>query len=184
MTKDGQYALLSVSFDADQSSSNLNWSLTEAGGNARPSRGAAAGAVQFYQGESVFLQVAGGAAASSDFSAFQIVECCLVTRPQMISCGPGVPTRYATPSPFLQSLGASYVFENDYTATVSEDTPGGYRTITQIWKRSLDIEHLDGSWELSLNLTVRILRGQAALPELRVFRFDPEVQVGNGTRPG
>lgn len=187
MTEDEKYIVLSMSFDVDQNSDNLVWELK----NPEPSSadsgpisqyGVGAGTVRFYQGENVMLEIKGGGAYADGFTSFQIIECCLITRPKVVIAAPNKSTRYATPSPFLQSIGSSYVFENDFFSNVNDDDTDEYRTITQTWKRSLNIEHTNGAWELSLNLTVRILRGYA-LPEVRVFRFDPEVHVGDGSRP-
>jgi hypothetical protein len=50
--------------------------------------------------------------------------------------------------------------------------------ISQEWKHNLDVGQLKGRWELSFVLTVRIVRGEQDLPELRVFSFDPEASVG------
>jgi hypothetical protein len=185
MTEDDQYIILSMSFDADQHSDNLVWELKQpnlgaSNDDSTAQYGVGAGAVKFFQGENVMLEVKGGGATADGFTSFQIIECCLITRPKVVIAGSGITTRYASPSPFLQSIGSSYVFENDYFSNVADKND--YRTITQTWKRSLNIEHTDGTWELSLNLTVRILRGYGA-PDIRVFRFDPEVQVGDGTRP-
>jgi hypothetical protein len=185
MTQEDEYIVLSIGFDVDQRSDNLVWELKRPNLDTSDldsvaQYGIGAGTVKFFQGESVMLEVKGGGARTGEFTSFQILECCLITRPKMIITGTGLPTRFATPSPFLQSIGASYVFENDYFSNVSD--VDDYRTITQTWKRSLNIDNTDGGWELSLNLTVRILRGYGA-PEVRVFRFDPEVYVGNGTYP-
>lgn len=188
MTQDDQYIVLSMSFDVDQNSDNLVWELkkpdVDSFNDAPISQyGVGAGAVKFFQGENVRLEVKGGGAYAGGFTSFQIIECCLITRPKVVIAGSAVPTRYASPSPFLQSIGSSYVFENDYFSSVDDDQAQEYRTINQTWKRSLDIEHTNGAWELSLNLTVRILRGYGS-PDVRVFRFDPEVHVGDGTRSG
>lgn len=186
MIQDDQTIVLSMSFDVDQNSDNLFWELKKpdtdpSNDDSTTQYGTGAGAVRFFQGENVMLEVKGGGARADGFTSFQIIECCLITRPKVVIAGTGIPTRYASPSPFLQSIGSSYVFENDFFSHV--DDKDDYRTITQTWKRSLNIEHTNGTWELSLNLTVRILRGFGA-PDIRVFRFDPEVQVGNGSRGG
>lgn len=187
MIKDDQYIVLSMSFDVDQNSDNLIWALkapelSSSNDGSISQYGVGAGSVKFFQGENVMLEVKGGGSYTDGFTSFQIIECCLITRPKVVVAGADIPTRYASPSPFLQSIGSSYIFENDYFSAVNDDDDDQYRTITQTWKRSLNIEHTNGTWELSLNLTVRILRGYGS-PEIRVFRFDPEVQVGDGTRP-
>ena len=181
---DEQFVVLGIRFDVAQASDQLTWSLVPGNGNPLAEYGTGGGAVQLFQGEAVALEVVGSGAIDGHdghFTSFQVIECCLITRPKVVVAGPDRETRYAPPSPFLQSIGASFFFENDFSSGVRDE--GNRRTITQVWKRWLNIAHTNGSWEMSLNLTVRILRGTHAT-EVRVFRFDPEVQVGNGTRPG
>lgn len=182
MIQDSQAATLSVRFDADQTSSDLQWVMNEPDGDPRAPAGTNAGAMQFYQSESLALEVIGGASKSSNFSSFQIIDCCITTIPRVVSCGPGQKTVYARPSPFLQSLGANYAYPLDFSAVLDETDPA-YRKITQTWKHLLNIGQTSGRWEISFNITVMIFRDNGNTTELRVFQFDPEGTVGGGTRP-
>jgi hypothetical protein len=184
MTNDRKQSVLRVSFDADQISDQLYWRLGDGdpGDLTRPD-GAYAGALRFYPGESLQLQVSGGGTVISGFSSFQIVDCCFITRPQVVYCEEGGKTRYAPPSPFLQAPGGSYPLALDFRAHLDELTGPDYRKVVQHWKRTLDIGFSSGRWELSFNLTVRIMRGADQGFDVRVFQFDPESEVGTGARP-
>lgn len=37
---------------------------------------------------------------NTGLESIEVIDCCLITRPQIICCGPGLRTRYAPPSPF------------------------------------------------------------------------------------
>ncbi|MET3130066.1 hypothetical protein AAKU55_000307 [Oxalobacteraceae bacterium GrIS 1.11] len=181
MREESQSAILSVRFDADQASSQLQWVLKDPNGDPRVQSGTNAGAIHFHQGESLSLEVTGGASKASGFTSFQIIDCCIITLPQIASCGPGLKTRYARPSPFLQSAGAVYPLALDFSATLDQ-TDESYRQITQAWKQTLDVGHSSGRWELSFIITVLLFRAAGEPAEERVFQFDPESAVGNGTR--
>lgn len=181
MKENSQSATLSVRFDADQTSSLLQWTLHEPDGDPRQPSGTNAGALHFHQGESLTLEVIGGGSAESGFTSFQIIDCCIITTPLLVSCGAGLKTRYARPSPFLQSVGASYPMALDFVSRL-EPGDSGYRQITQSWKETLDIGHSSGRWEISFNVTVMLFRGPADPVEVRVFQFDPEGAVGSGAR--
>jgi len=182
MKEESQSATLSVRFDADQTSSLLQWTLNEPNGSARILAGTNAGAMHFYQGEVLSLDVIGGGSKAGKFTSFQIIDCCIITTPQIVSCAPGEKTRYARPSPFLQSVGASYHMALDFQSGL-DCGDDSYRQITQTWKPTLNVGHTAGRWELSFNITVMIYRDPGDAPEVRVFQFDPESSVGSGSRP-
>src|SRR5471032_687794 len=116
----------------------------------------------------------------SGFTSFQIVDCCIITVPQLTQIGPKVPTIYSPPSPFLQSVGATYHLPLDFEIQklLGEPADPPMRHIRQEWKHNLDVGYAAGRWELSFVITVRIMRGEDVQPELRVFSFDPESSVG------
>jgi hypothetical protein len=94
---------LTVWFDADQISSQLDYSLKRGdngGTDPEPRQGKHAGAAYFTQGEKVRLHVV-GSGSKNNFKSFKIVQCCIITRPQITQCGDGTPTLFAAPSPFL-----------------------------------------------------------------------------------
>jgi hypothetical protein len=177
---DKKNVTLTVGFDIDQVTDALAYHFhSRDHAHPNPLTGLFAGEIYFCTGEIFHLRVKGGGAIDG-FSSFQVVDCCIVTRPRVIVAGPDVTTRHAAPSPFLQVLGACYQFPLDFSSDVKDDQEQQYRVITQHWKRTLDVSHSHGQWDLSFTLTVRIQRGPLLEPEIRVFYFDPEGQVGPG----
>jgi hypothetical protein len=182
--------ILEVAFSVDQLGSDLRHTLARVTPDApdpQPDSGVHAESLYFAPGEQVRFKVTGRGAvgnrsAADAFVSFQIIDCVLITRPRVIQMAAGLPTLYAAPSPFLQATGASYPLALDFAPTASGLLPDGVRTVTQQWKHSLNVGFNPGLWELSLVLTVRIMRGAGAITEMRVFSFDPEAEVGgNGT---
>ncbi len=174
--------VLQVSFDADQISGQLDWKVLP---NCEPLTGRHAGAILFEPGAELGLEVTGYGKPYGDFQSFQIVECCIITRPQVVQIGSkNVPVRYAAPSPFVQGIGASLALENDFDPLPPVIDPDGTRAITQRWKHQLNVNQAPGRWNLSFLLTLRMLRGEGQVQETRVFYFDPESEVGDGSNPG
>jgi hypothetical protein len=183
--------VLDVYFDADQNGSDLSHTLrrvTPGAPDPEPVSGTHADSLYFAPGEQLSFQVTGrgsvdaGVPGDGKFVSFQVIDCVITTRPQVIQRGGGLPTKYAAPSPFQQAIGACYPLELDFSASVSGLLNEGERKVTQRWKRTLDIGITPGLWELSLVMTVRITRGPGSVDELRVLSFDPEAEVGgNGT---
>jgi hypothetical protein len=182
-------AMLYLHFDVDQTTSSLSYELVRDSSNApdpQPKTGPHADSLSFVPGEALGIEIAGygpihATDPSQDFVSFQVVDCAIVTRPQVIQCGQGLDTAYAVPSPFQQALGACYPLALDFSASAS-GLETGRRAVTQTWKRTLDIGLTPGIWKLSMVLTVRITRGVGIMDEVRVLSFDPETEVGgNGT---
>ena len=175
-----QDVYLTVAFDADQVSDQLVHKFTSPDGSVpvHPS-GLYEAEIYFCEGEVFHLRVLGGG-RQDRFTSFQIVDCCLLTLPRVVSAGGNATVRYAPPSPFLQPVGASYQMALDFTTSAVDDHDKRYRLVTQEWKRTLNVGTAHGRWELSLTVTVRIFRGDQLQPDIRVFSFDPEGQVGSG----
>lgn len=180
-TKD---VVLTVAFDVDQYSDQLVHTFTSPDG-ATPVHptGLYQGEIYLCEGEVVHLKVLGGG-KQDRFSAFQIIDCCLITVPKPGYIDPGKGFRYATPSPFLQPRGATYPLQLDFSSEIEDDPEKKYRLITQHWKPTLNVGNALGRWEISLVITVQISRGASLAPDIRVFSFDPEGQVGSGRDVG
>ncbi|MBW3508040.1 MULTISPECIES: hypothetical protein [Janthinobacterium] len=177
---------LSVHFDVDQITNQLDYNFTSCDGTADPRHGPYMGGIHFQQGQHVYLDVNCCGSKESGFTSFQIVDCSIITIPQLTQIGPKVPTVYSPPSPFLQAVGATYSFPLDFEAQVLLDEAENkvlppLRRIRQEWKHNLDVGYATGRWELSFVITVRIMRGEGVQPELRVFSFDPESSVGGSS---
>ena len=183
MTPVSPWMKLSVHFDADQITNQLDYSFTSCDGTADPRHGPYMGGVHFQKGQHVYLDVTCCGSRKSGFMAFQIIDCCIISVPQLTQIGPKIPTVYSPPSPFLQSVGATYSLPLDFDSKLlpQEDDHPDLRRIRQEWKHNLDVGHANGRWELSFVMTVRITRGEGEQPELRVFSFDPESSVGGDT---
>lgn len=187
-TKPGR-ALLEVTFDADQDSTELVPVMHRyppiTPQDDDPSRGKYADSLYFVAGDEFALRVVGGGArtAKSGFVAFQIVDCAIITRPKVARRDIDVRTLYSPPSIFTQATGASYQLALDFAPTLSKNEKD-YLQITQDWKPTLNVGFSPGMWELSFTMTVRIARGLGEIDEIRVFTFDPEAEVGGpGTMP-
>lgn len=180
MTPVSPWMKLSVHFDADQITNQLDYSFTSCDGTADPRHGPYMGGVHFQKGQHVYLDATCCGSKESGFTGFQIIDCCIISVPQLTQVGPKVPTVYSPPSPFLQAIGATYNLSLDFESQVLPQDPAlpDLRRIRQEWKHTLDVGHANGRWELSFVMTVRITRGEGVQPELRVFSFDPESSVG------
>lgn len=175
-------AILRLSFGADQDGSDLSHVVVRDAPttpNPNPDVGVHADSLYFSPGEQVRVQVIGRAQKGSSFDSFQIIDCVIITRPQVVQRGVGLATKYAAPSPFLQAVGASYSLALDFHAFINPLDKDGERVVVQNWKHTLDVGLTPGMWELSLLLTVRITRGPGSVDEVRVLSFDPETEVGS-----
>ncbi|MES2153368.1 MAG: hypothetical protein V4508_26605 [Pseudomonadota bacterium] len=168
---------LKVSFDVDQTSGELDWEFSP---GSRPYSGRHAGSILLQPGELLHLQVDGNGGPHSGFEAFRIVECCLMTRPQPTQIGPKLPTLFSAPSPFVGDGAASYAFPLEFDCSPLRTMPDGSLRMTQHWSGALQVDQPPGRWDLSFLITVAIAR-DADEPLLRVYSFDPESEVGDGT---
>ncbi|NHZ91817.1 hypothetical protein F2P45_22830 [Massilia sp. CCM 8733] len=176
--------LLEANFDINQIGETLEWSFSRKDGDGNPVKGRYAGAIYFTVGEKMKVRVrAGGYEA---FESFKVLDCCLITRPQIIAIAPGGLASYAVPSPFAGVVGASAEIPADeFVPGRSADTEEDgrrYHTKVQKWENFLTVAEATGRWEISFALTVEITRSSGNV-ERRVFVFDPEGQVGAGIIP-
>ncbi len=95
MTYEKPWMKLSVHFDADQITNQLDYAFTSCDGSADPRHGPYMGGVHFQQGQHVYLEVNCCGTKTSGFTSFQIVDCCIISVPQLTQIGPDVPTRYS-----------------------------------------------------------------------------------------
>lgn len=168
---------LTVGFDADQISDQLAFQFTSRdGGRPEHPTGLFAAEIHFNKDE-IFHFAVIGTGKLERFASFEILDCCMVTRPLVIA-GDAKSTVYAAPSPFKEPGGASYPMAG-FEILKRGEHDGLRVTQTQGWKQTLTVSHPDGRWEMSVYLTVRINRPHHA-SEVRVFMFDPESQVGAG----
>lgn len=178
--------LLKISFDVDQETDQLHFTLREIKlptdiPDPNPSRGGHADSLFFVTGDEMHLHIIGGGkrnkAEGTGFQSFQIVDCAIITRPQVSLRYPGMQTQWSPPSPFTRCAGASYQLPIDFAPRVVDDEED-YLAISQHWKPTLNVGFSHGMWELSFTMTVRISRGGGQIDQIRVLMFDPEAEVG------
>lgn len=159
-----------VQFFDQQIGSQLSWDIGSSNGKGRNpyhTEGRHNGAIHLDPGDRLALVVRG--TGESAGRGFRIVQAALVMSSKSVDLG--------LPSPFGASGNAvpAMVFgDEDFdTGTV----PGGQEAVKTL-RRPLDVSAGSGRWGLSIVLAVEIA---GAEPARRVFRLDPEVQIGNGT---
>lgn len=168
---------LRVSFDADQVGSTLVWHAVEGepARNAYHAQGRFAGALHFEKGDRFAIELTAFGDTAS-LKGLEIVDAALVTMPHTSVNSRSAPSPFATEKAVLPVA--------DWTkpdATVEAD-PLRVRWITHLAAPLLILQET-GRWELSLVVTVRLLRPEGQRSELRVFAFDPESEVGTGMDP-
>lgn len=171
---------LSVSFDTEQLGSNLAWVATEGRENLYETYGPFAGSLSLPKNCQLRVEVRGY--GSKALKGFQVVSAGLITIP-----APHTPP--LSPSPFTGQQTAIAALDNFPPANDILFDPRidrAYGISTSPGTASLNIGNEDGAWHLSMVLTVDIWTTAddgAIKPIRRVYRFDPESYVGNGTRP-
>lgn len=183
---------LTARFDVNQIDDGINWVFADLDSalDTAPSPVEAQWNrdIQFSAGQEFKIAITASDKDKTGFEALEIVDCCLITRPQIISCGPNQRTHYAPPSLFAssssQQLGALYRIEpSAFTVHSSGIDPEQGKKLTLLWDGHLTVGPYNGVWELSFYLTVSIKRADGEPDQLRVFYFDPETEIGNGTFP-
>ncbi|MDY0962661.1 hypothetical protein [Massilia sp. CFBP9026] len=183
---------LTARFDVNQIDDGIDWLFSDIDSGINSDRSSAEEQwnrdVPFSAGQEFRIAITASDKDLTGFESLEVIDCCLITRPHILSCGPGQRTHYAPPSLFASSssseLGALYRIEpSAFTAHGAGVGPNKGRQITLLWDGKLKVGPYNGIWELSFYLTVRIKRAGDQPEQLRVFYFDPETEVGNGTYP-
>lgn len=174
---------LKASFDMVQSGRSLMWSIQP---SAIAAAGQSAGDIHLLPGTRISVQLTGYADVDSNLRPgdLQLQQVSLITVPNR-----RVPELQYGPTPFV-NLGPEKLAVVDLHTTPGFSEPvysstvsiGGMSRARWIFaaKATLDIDPDLGSggyWEVSLIVTAE-LKGSR-----RVFRFDPEIEVGNGSHP-
>ena len=181
MTTNPPAMVLEANFDIDQTGETLEWHFARSDGDGNPDEGKDAGSIKFVVGEKMFVRVTGG--SKTPYTSFKVLDCCLITQPQIVQCGKDIPTLYAAPSLFVKgeghSMGASIKLAAEKFEPRQVQPDPAYFTITQVWGGHLKVGDDRGRWELSFIITVLITRADGSSYP-RVFNFDPECEVGPG----
>lgn len=183
---------LTARFDVNQINDGIDWLFADLD-SAISSENAAVEAywnrdIEFSAGQDFRIAITASDKEKTGFESLEIVDCCLITRPQILSCGPNERTYYAPPSMFAtsssQPLGAVYRIDpSSFTVHSTGIDPEKGRNVTLLWDGHLTVGPYNGVWELSFYVTVRIKRDGGQPDQFRVFYFDPETEIGNGTYP-
>lgn len=183
---------LAARFDVNQVDDGIDWLFTDIdsldGVERTPEDPHWNRDINFSAGQEFRLAIVAGDQEKTDFESIEVVDCCIITRPRIICCGPDVRTWYAPPSLFVDNtgnqLGALYRIDpTAFTIHSNGVDPAKGRKITLLWNSHLIVGPFNGFWELSFYVTVSIKRSGEKVAQQRVFYFDPETEVGNGTKP-
>lgn len=162
--------VLRVSFDILQRSRQLVWQASEDGQIIYQQQGRFAGALRLYIGDRLKLSIFGGYDAEP-FNTYKVESAALISLPRSVrdrSEGPA--SGHYAPSPFDGGSAVQLLTEF-------------YRSGNGVFEsqRELAVRNA-GFWELSLVLSISYPDTEFRTVH-RVFRFDPEADVGNGSRP-
>jgi len=144
--------------------------------------------INFSVGQEFRIAISASDQDKTGFESFEVIDCCMITRPRILCCGPNVRTWYAPPSLFVDDngaqLGALYqVAPSAFSVHSTGVDPTKGRKVTLLWDGHLTVGPYNGFWDISFYVTVSIKRIGEEQTQLRVFYFDPEGEVGNGTYP-
>lgn len=175
--------LITASFDVNQTSDALTWTITNSGGSVDPGSGTLNGLYDLSAGDTVAVQAC--ATSVNPSVGVIILECNLVSRPMLFPAGgTGIPGTYPFPSPFFDVNG-----EPPLACTVNSVLPfvsliPGPDGVQLFNSQALTV-NCAGRWEISLLMTVAITKtvGASAVTNYRVFGFDPESDVTSGAVP-
>lgn len=183
---------LTARFDVNQIGDGIDWVFSDidsiSGAERVPEEPEWNRDIIFSAGQEFRIAITASDKEKTGFESLTVVDCCVITRPGILSCGPHIRTYYAPPSLFVDSnddeLGALYKIDPlafSVHSTGIDPTKG--RRVTLLWDDHLTVGKYNGSWELSFYVTVSIKRSGETREQMRVFYFDPETEVGNGMEP-
>lgn len=184
---------LTARFDVNQIDDGIDWTFADIDSATSTDRESANSCwnrdINFDAGQEFRIAITASDKEHTGFESFEVIDCCLITRPRILRCGPGVRTFYAPPSLFVddngKQLGALYQIEPTAFSALGagiESSEKGKR-ITLLWDGHLTVGPYNGSWELAFYVTVSIKRAHKDAAQLRVFYFDPEGEISNGSDP-
>lgn len=170
--------ILHVSFDVDQIGSRMLWNVDAGARDFLLRWGPHAGSLHFPDPPYSLWVQAKAYANPQTFVSVEVVDATLISVPRIYQ--PSTPVA----SPFELHSGCTRVPSMRVTETIGIEPISG-RSLTRLQStKPLTVATSSGGWMLSMVLTVTIRRNSPARPqETRVFTFDPEAEVGNGSRP-
>ncbi|WP_323142403.1 hypothetical protein [Massilia phyllosphaerae] len=176
---DKNYYLM-VSFDICQQSEKLNWTFLDSEHQPlEKSKGVETGLFVFNTGERMRLNVVANSYLE-ELVGVHIIDCHLITRPILYSkrAAPELAGEYPYPSPFFDP--AELINGQGATASFGHGAAQGGR-MKMTWDSDVELIYRNkGNWQMSFIMTVAIERANGLA--YRVFSFDPEANVGDGTK--
>ncbi len=192
MTEKPPIMLLTADFDINQVGADLEWHFSRKDHDGNPIEGKDAGSIYFTKGETLYVHVGGGGRLRPDgtapFASFRVLDCVIVSRPQLSQYGTGLETKFYPPSPFVAKDGGGdknatiRLAADRFAPWIGGPTKKGYFRRVQAWDDYLQVGDGLGRWEISFVITVEITGTDGRITE-RVFGFDPEGTVGSGLNP-
>lgn len=192
---------LTVTFDVNQIRPRVNWQFSQVkkpAGNTDEPQGSWRNNIQFIPGQQFRIELVMQNFYDKPLTSVRVIDCCLITRPQIRSCGPGQTPQFAPPSPFVSAslapMGALVSIPPDEFQPAAKPLvpvppeapipPGGKSGVNHvlIWDGHLVVGSVQSHWDLTFYVTVGIERAPGQI-DYRVFYFDPESEVGNGMDP-
>ncbi|MFC5552079.1 hypothetical protein [Massilia aerilata] len=180
MIKNSYY--LRVSFDIGQESERLDWTILDSDHQpVQKSTGLETGQYMLDVNDTLRVNVVANSYLG-ELSSVHIIDCHLIHRPVMFSSR-GNPAhlagKYPYPSPFFNP--ATMVNGQGATFSFGQGQASGTQ-LQMSWDSDAALTILNqGRWQMSFIMTVAIETAKGL--EYRVFSFDPETQVGNGSVP-
>jgi len=170
---------LRVSFDVDQISECLYWTLTDGRIPEPAPSGKENGTFPLTAGKTFGIEVE--ATGIDEGVTITLIDAFLTTLPILFSrdnqCG-AVPGVYPYPSPFFDPANV----QQGATARFTFGEPKPDVAQTRIWdSRETPLVLNGGRWDTSFALTVAITANGAT--RYRVFGFDPETESSSGATP-
>lgn len=176
---------LQVTFDVTQPEDRVDWAFIGPNGVVPPGHGASNGDYVLASGNQLSLSVIAVNPLHSAASV-TITGCHLITKPLLFTAAldsQGRAGTYPYPSPFhgpdeTPSQGAVVDFGQSprFAIQGSQQVPWNSSVIQTCANQ--------GEWELQFFMTAKIeTPGREPLVAYRVFRFDPECQIGTGALP-
>lgn len=182
---------LTARFDVNQVDDGIDWLFADIDSNSNndrtPDNPHWNRDIDFSAGQNFRVSISASDKEKTGFESLEVVDCCIITLPRILCCGPNTRTYYGPPSLFIDAegkeLGALYRFDpSAFSVHSTGADPAKGHQVTLLWNDHLTVGKYNGSWELSFYVTVRIKRADGT-EQLRVFCFDPETEVGNGMNP-
>ena len=180
--------LLEANFDIEQVGGTLEWHFCRKDGDGNPITGKYAGGIYYTIGEKMRVRVRAG--SYKHLKSFKVLDCTLITLPQIVDIAPKKKAQFAAMSPFVSTeiitvTGASINLPaKDFKECPIVKPEPEYYELALEWDKHLTVGQKEGRWDISFVVTVQVVVDNGTEDGLtctRVFSFDPEGEVGNGT---